>query len=90
VRNAINRKAAEEGREPPIRRGVHAYSYRHAYVTRWIRGGHDPMMLCHLLGTSLEMLKKHYDHLFEEHDSLRDSLNRFVAAAVKRPENPSP
>lgn len=64
-----------------IRKGISAYSYRHAYVTRWMeRSGADVQHLAVLLGTSVTMLEKHYSHLFKMHDTLRESLNRFAAA----------
>ncbi len=64
-----------------IRDGIVAYSYRHAFVTRWLVAGLDPMKLCELLNTSLRMLHRHYSHLFEDHAELRQALNQLSAAA---------
>jgi integrase len=81
TRKIINKRAGKE----VIREGVTAYSYRHAFVTRWLLAGRDPMRLCELLGTSMQMLHRHYSHLFEEDVALRDALNQFVAGQKASP-----
>jgi integrase len=68
-----------------VRDGVTAYSYRHAFVTRWLRAGHDPVHLCELIGTSLTMLHRHYSHLFQEHETLRATLNRATGPTLETP-----
>jgi site-specific recombinase XerD len=81
---AANNAAARSG-GPTVREAVTAYSYRHAYVTRWLEAGENPLMLCELLDTSMDMLRRHYSHLFERTETLRDHLNSFErmdAAAV--------
>jgi site-specific recombinase XerD len=60
-----------------VRKGISLYSYRHAYVTRWLEEGHSPTFLCELINTSLVMLQKRYSHLFERHDALLTALNKF-------------
>lgn len=76
INKNISRLVAEL---PTVRDNVIAYSYRHSFVTRWLVAGGDPYHLAELIGTSLEMIRKHYSHLFENHDVLRSSLNRFVS-----------
>jgi site-specific recombinase XerD len=59
-----------------VRHGVCLYSYRHAYVTRYIQAGGDLMTLCELINTSVKMLEAHYSHLLEAHDRLLEAVNR--------------
>jgi hypothetical protein len=59
-----------------------AYSFRHAFVTRWLTNEKtrpDIKGLAQLLGTSVAMLERHYSHLFRKHDVLREVLNVFDA-----------
>lgn len=86
LRRWLAHRAAKQGLPSPIRDHVTCYGYRHAFVTRWLVAGHDAQKLCELLNTSLDMLRKHYSHLFEEHESLREALNGFTQS---RPETPA-
>jgi integrase len=76
IKKAANRAAATVG-SPPVRKGVTAYSLRHAYVTRWIEQDRPVWKLCELLNTSEAMLRYHYSHLFQRTESLREALNDF-------------
>ncbi len=67
-----------------VRPEITCYSIRHAFITRWIVAGKDVMVLCELLNTSLKMVQATYSHLFEMHDVLLDSLNRFSAGPQGR------
>jgi len=76
IKKAANAAAEKKGL-PPVRKEVTAYSYRHAYVTRWVEQDRPLWKLCELLNTSEAMLRQHYGHLFERTASLRDALNDF-------------
>jgi hypothetical protein len=68
-----------------VRKAVTAYSYRHAYVTRWIVENRSVWKLCELLNTSEAMLRGHYSHLFQQTETLRESLNAFDRDREARP-----
>jgi integrase/recombinase XerD len=53
------KKLAEKAEVP---KNVTAYSLRHSYGTRMIAGGVPILDLAHLMGTSVEMIEKHYGH----------------------------
>jgi integrase len=82
---AVNRAAAKQGKPQPVRPAVSFYSFRHAYVTRFLRGGGKVMVLCELLNTSLEMLQAHYSHLLDEHDELLQAVNQFATPSEAPP-----
>jgi site-specific recombinase XerD len=84
IKKAANRAASERG-VPPVRKGVTAYSLRHAYVTRWIEQDRPIWKLCELLNTSEQMLRQHYSHLFERTESLREALNDFDRGSGEQP-----
>jgi integrase len=84
IKKATNRAAEEKGL-PPVRKGITAYSYRHAYVTRWIEQDRPLQKLCELLNTSEAMVRQHYSHLFERTESLRASLNDFDRGRAEPP-----
>ncbi|MBY0525516.1 MAG: hypothetical protein K2R98_19080 [Gemmataceae bacterium] len=73
-----------------IRVDVTLYSYRHAFVTRWLKANRNPMKLCELIDTSLDMLHKHYSHLFEDHIDLLAELNDFTAGSGSEARRRSP
>jgi integrase len=77
MRQAVNKRAERE----VVRKGVSLYSYRHAFVTRWLEQGGNAMNLCELINTSLDMLHKHYSHLFERHEVLSQALADFDSGA---------
>ena len=60
-----------------VRAKLTSYSYRHAFVTRWVLAKKYIPDLCDLLQTSEQMIRKHYNHLFEQHETLRQALNEF-------------
>lgn len=87
IKTAANRAAAKKNL-PPIRKEVTAYSYRHAFVTRWVERGLPLWRLCELLQTSEAMVRKHYSHLFEKTELLRESLDGFYLDRGEPPANP--
>jgi integrase len=93
IRKAANRAADADG-ILHVRKGVTAYSYRHAYVTRWIKEDRPIHKLCELLNTSPDMVRQHYSHLFDETGPLRESLNDFDRGREAAPSSstspPSP
>jgi integrase len=72
---ATNHWSVKRGGGQVVRPDVTLYSYRHGYVTHWLKEGGDALSLCNMLNTSLEMIQDHYSHLFEEHDA-RMALSR--------------
>jgi integrase len=84
IKKAANR-AAEKKELPAVRKEVTAYSYRHAYVTRWIEQDRPLWKLCELLNTSEAMVRQHYSHLFERTESLRESLDDFDRGRAAQP-----
>jgi integrase len=84
---ATNKLAEKKGLPPPVRPEVSLYSFRHAYTTRYLKQGGSPLRLCELLDTSLEMLQTHYSHLFEEHQTLLDDVNRFSSRPAHGPHS---
>jgi integrase len=76
-KKAVNAAAIAKGEEPPVRKAVTAYSYRHAYVTRWVEEGRHLWKLCELLNTSEAMVRQHYSHLFQRTEALREALEGF-------------
>lgn len=63
------RAAAEAAGLPS---GVCMYTLRHCWITDAIVGGMDPLTVARLVGTSLEMIQKHYGHLV--HSAAREKL----------------
>lgn len=49
-----------------------AYALRHSWITDAIGGGMDPLTVARLVGTSIEMIQKHYGHLVDA--AARDKL----------------
>jgi integrase len=60
-----------------VRPKVRAYSFRHAFVTRWLETRPDTAVLCELLDTTEAMLRKHYSHLFQRPQFLLGKLTLF-------------
>lgn len=70
----INRRARRE----LVRPGLNLYGARHAFCTNWIVKGGNLAHLAALLNTSVGVITRHYSHLLERHDTLRESLNKAV------------
>lgn len=77
---ALNKRAGTT----VVRWNVSCYSYRHAFVTRWLKRGGSVQYLAVLLGTSITYLEKHYSHLFQEHDAINGALNAFAGEERRR------
>lgn len=88
IKRAANRAASERGVEG-VRKEVTAYSWRHSFVTRWVKAQKSLAVLCELLNTSEAMVRQHYSHLFEEVATLRESLDQFTSVAGE-PPTPAP
>ncbi len=76
------RRADKQGR-PQVRKGLTLYSYRHAFVTRWLTEKRPIETLAELLNTSILMIQTHYSHLLEQHESLNHQVNDFMKPRVK-------
>lgn len=59
------------------------YSYRHTYATRWLEAGGSIDDLAALLGNSPEVIRRHYAHLLDNPDRLRQLAERFGAKPVE-------
>lgn len=66
---------------PLIPKCITLYSYRHAFVTNWLMSGLSAHDLCQLIGTSMTMLERHYSHVMNQQDYLREQLRKFSAAS---------
>jgi integrase len=53
------------------------YAYRHTFATRWLKQGKSIEYLATVLGNSPETIYRHYAHLINEHDTLRQQLEEF-------------
>lgn len=60
-------------------KGLIAYSFRHTYAVRWLRAGKPVAPLAEVLGTSIQMIQKHYGHLAEQQDYLLNLVNQVPA-----------
>jgi integrase len=59
--------------------GIVAYSYRHAFATRALVSGVDIATVAELLGhASTEMISRHYGHLANEKQHLKDAAARVI------------
>lgn len=56
------------------RKGITIYSLRHSLATELLRQKNDSLLVAKILGTSVEMISKNYEHLVIE--DLRNALNR--------------
>ncbi|HYT93482.1 MAG TPA: tyrosine-type recombinase/integrase, partial [Gemmataceae bacterium] len=72
--------------------GLTPYSYRHTYATRWLEKGGSIDDLAALLGNTPAMIRKHYSHICDNVDRLRDLAEKFTATPTPegRSETPSP
>src|SRR5262249_30209509 len=61
------KKINQEAKKEVIRSGLSTYSFRHAYATRWLMAKKNDNILADLLGTSTQMIRRHYSHLFQKH-----------------------
>lgn len=57
---------------------VVCYSYRHTYVTDAMERNVPVATVAKLVGTSVEMIERHYGHLSERHDYLSDAAARAI------------
>lgn len=77
TRNAIRCRFRRLRKKLNLPDGVVAYSIRHTYATEALVNGVDPISLCELLGHSdVSMLMKHYQHLAQKKEHLRDAAER--------------
>lgn len=49
-----------------------AYSFRHTYAVRWLTADKPIAALAQVMGTSITMIQRHYGHLADQHDYLRE------------------
>lgn len=56
---------------------VTAYSFRHTYCTDWILSGRPVDVLAELIGSSPQVIRRHYAHLLAAPDHLRKHLDGF-------------
>ncbi|MFL5340275.1 MAG: tyrosine-type recombinase/integrase [Gemmataceae bacterium] len=58
-------------------KGVKPYCYRHTFATRWLEQGRSIEMLAELLGNTPRTILAHYNHLCQQHGTLRAALQEF-------------
>lgn len=58
------------------------YSFRHTFAVRWLRAGKPIEPLAELLGTSIQMIQRHYGHLGDQIDYLRRLRDGFDASSA--------
>lgn len=76
---AIESAGVEPGRTP--------YDLRHTFATFALRAGMNTFQLARLMGTSVEMIERHYGHLAaDSKDHLRGLLNAFEAETLNHSE----
>lgn len=78
LKSAINAVRKKGGK---VREDLSFYSYRHGFVTRFLKAGGSPMVLCELLNTTMKMLQDHYSHLFDDQAGLLAAVNRLANQA---------
>ena len=52
-----------------------AYSFRHTFAVRWLRARKPIAVLAEVMGTSLQMIVKHYGHLADQRDYIRNVVD---------------
>src|SRR5262249_1305978 len=61
-----------------------AYSYRHTLATAWLMAGKSVEARADLLGNPPQPIHKHYSHICQRRDGVRQQLEDFKSAAGKR------
>ena len=59
-----------------------AYSFRHTFAVRWLRAGKPKEVLAEVLGTSTEMIDRHYGHLADQRDYIRRLVDELDGPAA--------
>ncbi|WP_158231013.1 tyrosine-type recombinase/integrase [Rhodopirellula bahusiensis] len=68
--NAIGcriKRLTEQLKIPP---GLIAYTYRHTFITESLQRGVDVATVAVLAGTSIQMIERHYSHIYQDHERL--------------------
>jgi integrase len=77
--NAIGCRIKRIKKKLGISSDLIAYTYRHTYITDALQNGVDAATVAELVGTSIQMIERHYGHLCQRHDHMTDA-----AAKVQR------
>jgi integrase len=81
--NAVRLQISRLRRSLGLRADLCAYLARHGFGTRAILNGVNPAVVAELMGhTSLEMVSKVYVHLADQHEHLRDAVERVNSSAM--------
>jgi integrase len=64
-----------------------AYSYRHTYITDSLSRGVDAATVAELVGTSIQMIERHYGHLSKRSGHLQESAAK---AMGRKPDSTAP
>jgi integrase len=64
------------------------YGFRHAYATDWLLAGGSIKVLADLIGTSVNMLERHYAHLMVDKDRMRSILETVMKGRNSLGEKP--
>jgi integrase len=58
--------------------GLTAYCFRHSYISDALGRGVPVAVLAELCGTSIQTIQKHYTHLDQKHDVMREAARKAV------------
>lgn len=81
--NAVRLQRARLRRKLGLPEDLCAYLARHGFGTRAILNGVNPAVVAELMGhTSLEMVSKVYRHLADQHEHLREAVEKINPSAM--------
>ena len=75
--NSLGVRLRRLTKDAGLPKGLVAYSFRHGYATRALEAGVNVAHLAALMGTSIRMIDKHYGHLAQKEELLRNLARRF-------------
>ena len=89
--NAVRLQMGRLRRRLGLSEDLCAYLARHGFGTRAILNGVNPAVVAELMGhSSLEMVSKVYVHLADQHEHLKQAVERVNPASTRGPVDPGP
>jgi len=89
--NAVRLQIARLRRRLGLPEDLCAYLARHGFGTRAIMNGVNPAVVAELMGhTSLEMVAKVYVHLADQHEHLKEAVEKVNPFSTRGPADPGP
>jgi integrase len=90
-RNAVRCRFTRLRQKLPHLTGVISYTLRHSWITDALERGVPVATVAELAGhTDLKMIQRHYAHLSEKRQHLRDAVRRAVGYDAAPPAGPGP